>query len=70
MIITQRNGKDGSAWLDKWWIPLNWCCQMTRDELVFKNIGIFLSIYRLITDNMTFISFSYLNDILKLEPCF
>ena len=20
------------VWLSYWWIPLNWCCQMIRDE--------------------------------------
>ena len=36
------------AWLDKWWVPLNWCCHRIRVELeadghlsgyVNKNLG-------------------------------
>ena len=26
-------GQPNVAWLDLWWIPLNWCCQMIRDEM-------------------------------------
>ena len=27
------------VWLSYWWIPLNWCCQMIRDEEHKKEEG-------------------------------
>ena len=28
-----KNDNTSMGWLDKWWVPLNWCCRMIRIEI-------------------------------------
>ena len=33
MEILNKNDNTSMGWLDKWWVPLNWCCRMIRNEI-------------------------------------